>query len=304
VKIRNILAVPVLAALLALGACGSDSSSDSSDGASSSGGSAPAVDSPFAGKTLKIATDAKYPPCEFKKEGSDKIVGFDADIWNGVAERLGAKIEVEDTQFDSLLTGVESGRYDFVVGCFSDNAEREKVVDFVNYIYAETSVITTADSDTPINDTDPLSVCGETMGAQNGFDTTKFVEDTISPACEKDGKDPVKIQTYPSAADTYSALYSGRVDFIILDTAAGAYLNQNSPTKLTLHANSLLSKLYLGIPVAKDNKELSSAILSALELMFKDGSYQKILDTWDIPSLGLEKPGINLATSDPIPAAG
>ncbi len=284
-------------AAVALLITGCSSSTASTPSASSTGA---ATASGVAGRTLTLATDANYPPCEYFEKGSTEMVGFEPDIWNAVAAKIGVTLKVENTDFDSLIPGVQSGRYNLAMECISDRAEREKQVTFLDFIYAEVSVVTTATYSGPINDTDPLSICGQTMGAQTGFDTLSIIKDQINPACKAAGKAEVKIQEYPSAAATYNALYSNRVDFVVQDTAAAAYLNKTAPVQLTIHHNDKLPKLYLGIIFNTADTDLQQAWKTGLERIIADGSYAEILKKWDISSLALTEPGINLATAKPI----
>ncbi|MCV2394377.1 ABC transporter substrate-binding protein [Actinotalea sp. M2MS4P-6] len=285
----------VIGMAFGLAAC----SSASADGTATTTATDDASSDGIAGTTVTLATDANYPPCEWIDD-SGEMVGFEPDIWNAIADRIGVTLEVENTDFDSLIPGVQSGRYDLAMECISDRAEREEQVTFLDFIYAETAVITTADYDGPINDTDPLSVCGESMGAQTGFDTVSIITDTINPQCADAGLDEVTVNEFPSAADTYNALYSGRVDFVVQDTAAAAYLNQSSPVDLVVHHNSELPKLYLGMIFNQDDDAMIQAWQQGLQEIVDDGTYESILDDWDISPRARTEPGINLATTNPI----
>jgi polar amino acid transport system substrate-binding protein len=291
---RRIIAV--LATGLAITATLAGCSSTGGDTAATSSGSASAS----ATKTLTLATDAQYPPCESIDPKTKKMVGFEPDLWDAIAEKAGYKLKIENTGFDSLIPGVQSGRYDVAMECISDSLERQKQVSFVDFIYAKNSVITTADYKGAITASDPLSVCGETMGSQTGFDSINSINDVINPKCKDAGKAVVKIQTYPSASATYNALYSGRVDFIIQDTAAASILNESAPVKLTTYENTLLPEYYLGIVFNKDDTELQQEWLTALKAVIADGTYEKVLAKWKLSDIALMEPGINLAESKPL----
>lgn len=289
-----VLAVLALTAAVALAGCASGSSTP----ASSSSGAA--VSTSFEGKTVTLATDANYPPCQYFEEGSDKMVGYEVDLWDAIAAKLGVTLKVENTQFASLIPGVQSGRYDVAMECMSDSEEREKQVTFVNYIYDKTDVVTIQSYKGPITKGDDLSLCGQTMGAQTGFDTIDKVKQILNPACKAAGKADVTIQEYPDAAGTFNALTSGRVDFMILGTSSAAYLNKTAPTKINYESIDSFPQKYLGMAVAKDNTKLQKALLAGLDAIVADGTYTKILEKWGLESLALDKPGINLATTRPI----
>jgi polar amino acid transport system substrate-binding protein len=291
------LAGIALAGALALTACSSGGTAPAASGGSDSSVEVPTE---FEGQTLTLATDANYPPCQYFEEGSDVMIGYEVDLWDAIAEKLGITLEVENTQFASLIPGVQSGRYDIAMECISDNVEREEQVSFVNYIYDRTDVVTIESYDGPITEGDDLSLCGETMGAQTGFDTIDKVNEILNPACADAGLEPVVIQEYPNAADTYNALNSGRVHFMILGTSAAAYLNQTAPTPINYASIDSFPQKYLGMVIEKDNTELQEALLAGLEAVVADGTYMSILEEWGMESLALEEPGINLATTRPI----
>lgn len=296
------LASAAVLAVLAAG-CSEPADEGGTDDASSSDDASPTSEGPYpdlVGETITLATDANYPPCQYFEEGSDVMIGYEVDLWDAMAEQLQIELQIENTQFASLIPGVQSGRYDLAMECISDNAEREEQVTFVNYIYDQTDVVTLESYDGPITPGDDLSLCGEIMGAQTGFDTIDKVNEILNPNCEAAGLDPVQIQEYPSAADTYNALYSERIDFMILNTAAAAFLNQNAPEPLVYNEIASFPRKYLGMVFNTENTELQEAFLWALEQVIADGTYEAILTEWGMESLALTEPGINLATTRPI----
>ena len=86
---------------------------------------------------LSIGVAPNYPPNEFVNT-SNKIVGWDVDLMNAVAAKLGLKTTYENATFDNIVPGVTAGKYDVGVSSFTDNTTREKSVDFVDYFNAGT----------------------------------------------------------------------------------------------------------------------------------------------------------------------
>jgi polar amino acid transport system substrate-binding protein len=83
---------------------------------------------------LTMAMDATYPPDEFMVNG--KIVGFDADLAVALGKTLGVKVTLQDATFDTIIPGIEDGKFDVGNSSFTDTKAREKVVDFVDYFKA------------------------------------------------------------------------------------------------------------------------------------------------------------------------
>ena len=95
--------------------------------------------------TLVMATNATFPPYEYHEGNS--IVGIDVEIANAIGEKIGKKIEIEDVEFDSIVAGVQSGKYDFGMAGMTVTDERKKNVNFSDpYTTAVQSVIVPEDS--------------------------------------------------------------------------------------------------------------------------------------------------------------
>ena len=211
--------------------------------------------------TLKMATNATFPPYEFIENG--EISGIDVDIANAVAEKLGMKLEIEDTEFDSIVTGVQSGKYDMGMAGMSVTPERLKNVNFsTSYATGIQAIIVKEGSS--IKGPDDLT--GKKLGVQQG--TTGWIY-----ACEDFGDE--NVVAYKSGPDAVSALKTGKIDAVIID---------NEPAKSYVAANTglvVLEAKYAeeeySIAVAKNNDELLKKINGALAEMKDDGSLDKII---------------------------
>ncbi|WP_214108691.1 ABC transporter substrate-binding protein [Acrocarpospora catenulata] len=246
-----------------------------------------------------VATDASYPPCDYLDPATNKIAGFNHDILMAIAPRLGITIKQESIAFDGLLPGVQSGRYSAAMECITDNQERQKQVMFVDYAYAAKGVLTTVKNPGQVSE-NPLSLCGLKAGVQTG---TEFVDDAkrYSENCVKAGKAGLNVTNFPTAADQNTALQSGRLDLVFTDVATGAWQKKESGGAFEIWSSPLMAQTYVGIVVDKDNRPLAEAILGALEATIKDGTYQKVMDSWGLSHVALTEPGINLATERPLP---
>ena len=129
------LALLVAAALMcaSMAACGSSSSSSGSASASAeSSASASASASTEAtasgeettGDTLIMGTNAAFPPYEYYE--GDQIVGIDADIAKALGDKLGMEVTIEDMDFNSLITAVQTGKIDMVLAGMTVTPDREE----------------------------------------------------------------------------------------------------------------------------------------------------------------------------------
>ena len=147
-RTRALALTAVATTALALSACGSDSLTQ--DSGSSSSTSAVATSGPdealvaklpanikSAGKIV-VGTDASYAPSEFLDADGKTVKGFDVDLFNAVAAKFGVTVDWQPAKFDSIIAGVQGGKYDMGVSSFTINDDRRKVVNMVSYFNAGT----------------------------------------------------------------------------------------------------------------------------------------------------------------------
>src|SRR5689334_7939142 len=135
-KRRAILGIAVVAALsVSVAACGKESTGGST-GTGASAAPSSSVDAALAAKVpadiksagkLLIGTDSTYAPSEFLDTDGKTVIGFDVDLFNAVAQKLGLTTEWQSATFDSIIPGVTSKKYGVGVSSFTINKDRLKV---------------------------------------------------------------------------------------------------------------------------------------------------------------------------------
>ena len=182
------------AAATTSGSSASTASSSSSGAGGVDAAAAALVPAAIKGKgTLTIATDPSYPPNESKDQNGN-IVGWDVDMGNAIGAKLGLKVTFANVTFDSIVTGISTGKYDAGMSSITDNKDREKVDDFVTYFNAGTKLMVPKGNPKNLTDNSPtdLSLCGLTVGVEKGT----IQEDPDIPsrnkACKAAGKPDIK----------------------------------------------------------------------------------------------------------------
>lgn len=217
---------------------------------------------------LVMATNAAFPPYEYYE--NDEIVGIDAEIAAAIAEKLGMELQIEDIEFGSIVTGVQSGKYDMGMAGLTVTDERKESVDFTSsYAQGIQSIIVKEDSE--ITTVDDLYADGVAYKVGVQQDTTGDIYST-----DDFGED--RVVRYNKGADAVSALTTDKVDCVIID---------NEPAKAFVEANDgikVLDTEYAvedyAICVSKDNTELLEDINAALEELIADGTVQEIVDKY------------------------
>lgn len=247
---------------------------------------------------IQLATDAQYPPCESFAEDGKTIVGWEPDIWNAMAQKLGVKLEVSSIAFAGLIPGVQSKRFDMAMECMADTTEREKVVTFINVAYIIAGVVA-LENDARITEK-PETLCGLKVGGQEGTTHIDNVKNLLNPYCEKHNKPLIQIVNFPSAAAAQVALYSGRVDFITYELIGASELKRKAPKPIKVIPMDIFPRKYNGMVVDKNNMQLAEALLAALKAVHDEGVYDFVMKKWDIEAIRLDEPGINLTTTRPL----
>jgi polar amino acid transport system substrate-binding protein len=308
------------AALLALCAvvvvgCGSSSSSSSSSASSSgaatstaassssaaSGGSAASGADPAVVKlvpaaikskgTLTVAADASYAPNEFFASDGKTVIGMDADLSDALAATMGLKAKVVNETFDGIIPGLAAGKYDMGASSFTDTKEREKTVDFVDYFSAGESFFTKASGGVAVSTL--ADICGKTVAVEKG--TTE--ETDANAQSKKCGGKPVKVLSFPDQNGANLALSAGRAQLGFADSPPAAYAVKKSNGQFKLVGPTFAAAPY-GLAIPKKSG-LAPAVLAALNVLVKNGSYTKILAKWGVQAGAISpaKVKINGATS-------
>lgn len=249
--------------------------------------------------TLKMATDANYPPCQWFTSDK-KMVGYEVDIWDALAQVMGVKLDVSSIDFAGLIPGVQGGRYDAAMECITDRVEREEVVDFVNHSLTYGNQFYYLASNDKIVAGDPKSFCGLTTAGQSGTDFLTRLT-TFSEWCEGQGLKPITIGEFPQQSAVLLALFSGRVDFALSEGSAVDEIRANNPVDIGSMPDPLEEKHYLGIVVAKDNEPLKAALVAGLTELKANGTYDAIFEKWNLKHAALGEFGVNMTTTKPLP---
>jgi ABC-type amino acid transport substrate-binding protein len=253
-RLTALLAVFLLA-LTALVAAGCGGGSSSSEETTAGGGG---------GEPLNVGSDIPYPPFEQGKPGH--YTGFDVELMEAIAEKIGRKAEFHDTSFETIFRDVGQGKFEAAMSAATITEEREKAVDFSNpYYLSEQAVLVKEGS--PIKSLEELE--GKTVAAQQGTTGLELAKEELGGS---------EIRPYPEGPDAINALKAGTVEGVIIDApvaqnaveeGGGVEIVEKVPTEEDY-----------GIAVAQGETELLEEINKGLEEVEKDGTYTKIYKKW------------------------
>lgn len=250
----------ILSAGLVMAACGDDSS-NGSEGTGSEGDSGLNL---LEEGQFTTASSGLYKPFSFEEGGN--LQGFDIDIGNAIAEEMGLEPNPVTTPFETIIQGLNSNRFDAIIGSMSKTAEREEQVSFSDPYYYSGGAIFVRAGNTDIQSVEDLE--GKKIGV--------VAQTTYYNVAEEYTDD---IQTYSSDVVALQDLtIEGRLDAVITADVVG-FEAQNEGFEIEMVGDPLWIE-QPSIAVRKDDEELLAAINEALDAIIESGKYDEISQKW------------------------
>jgi ABC-type amino acid transport substrate-binding protein len=252
-RTRWVLAALVVAALLAVG-CQRQQSRQG-----------------LSGRTIRVATDATYPPFEMIDPANKNIVGYDIDLINAICALANCKTSIKSAAWDGIFPALQKGDYDAVISGVTITAERDKTMDFTDPYIEVGQVVLVRANETRIKGVGDLAT--RTVAVQRG--TTN---DDAASTMQKERK--IKnIKRFPTFDLAVKSLLNRDVDAVIIDSVAGAGYMGTNPGKLKVAGEKFTSES-LGIVVREGDAELQTAFNAALKVLRENGTLDRLYQKW------------------------
>lgn len=242
------------AAVIALAAC---SSGTTDQGATDAASGADDYGLVKAG-TLTVATEGTYRPFSFHEDGSGDLVGYDVELAEAVADKLGLEIEFQETQWDAIFAGLDAGRFDVIANQVSINPEREEQYLFSEPYTVSPGVIVVKEGDSSISSFDDLA----------GKTTAQSLTSNWYELAQESG---ANVEAVEGWAQAVALLEQGRVDATINDELTFLdYVKTNGASGLEIAAETDDPSLS-AFALTKDKQDLVDAIDQALAELRDEG---------------------------------
>jgi polar amino acid transport system substrate-binding protein len=292
---RGALVGLVLVVALVAAGCGEKSDSGGTTGTTTA---APTADEALAAKVpdaiksdgkIVLGTDPTYAPNEFLDTDGKTVIGFDVELFNAVAAKLGLKSEWQPAKFDAIIPGVQSGKYEAGVSSFTINDERKQQVNMISYFSAGTQWGTKKGNP---NGVQPDNACGKKVAVQTA--TVQETEDLPKrqEACKSAGKPAITIDSYQAQDQATAAVVSGKDDAMLADSPVLAYAVKQTNGQLELLGDIYDSAPY-GYVIKKDQTEFAQAVADAVKALISDGTYKAVLEKWGVQAGAIDNPAVN-----------
>lgn len=251
--------VASLACLTLVAACGG-SSGDSNDAPSEGTAKIAGLINP--GKFV-VGTSGSYPPFTFVGDDG-KLTGYDVDVSEEIAKRLGLTPDIQAVDFNALLAGLTAGKYDAVASAIS-------IEDDASASYALSDATLVDGITLLVRDNSDIKVIKDIVGKRLGGPAGTAAFDNIKTAVGPDWK----TVTFPGMTEAVQGLKDDRADGLAVTRTVGSYTAKDDSSLRVL--DETVGKFHSGLAVAnKKGDELVTAVNKAIAEMLADGTIEKL----------------------------
>lgn len=219
---------------------------------------------------LVLGLDDTFAPMGFRDEAGN-VVGFDIDLAQEVANRLGVKLEVKPIDWASGILSLNKGDVDMLWNGFTINETRKQQINFSKPYLNNRLIIVKSSDRKDINSKEDLK--GKVLGVQVGSNQEALEADPIS-------KEAKEVRHYDVNVNAFLDLQAKRIDVVVIDEVAARYYIAEENVNFEVVENSPLTEELYGIGFRKNDVELLNAVDKALDDMRADGKAAEISTKW------------------------
>lgn len=280
---KTVIAAALSTLALALAVSGCSSSDESSPAPTGPAKVAPPA--LLQADTLKICSPNDGTPPNVYHDETGKLVGAEVELGEALAAQMGLKADFVESSFAAVIPTLQAKQCDVIMAQLYIKPEREKVVDFVPYLYSGTGIAVSEQHPVAITGLDD-SLCGKKVILAVAT-TAESLAQEQSDKCTAAGKPAVDITRTNQADVSIQQLQNGQVD-AFMDTAETlGYYATKTGAQIQM-AGKPFGTIKIGAATMKGNTELHDAIGQALSELESNGAYAKILDQWGMSDLSIK----------------
>jgi polar amino acid transport system substrate-binding protein len=238
---------------------------------------------------VQAASSFSSEPLYFLDE--EKPAGALIELIDEAGNRLGVEVEWQHLPYTGLIAGLQADKIDVVGAQMSRTADNADAANFLAVYQTSTSLLVDADADVAnIED-----VCGLTLATSRGSALNVAQIDAIIEECKAQGLPEAKSSLFEDINQVIVAVRSGQVDVGVTSTPAlvQAAKSVGGGTELKVVLQGELNPITTGFVLGVEDTELTEAFAAAFQDMMDDGSYDEILEKWDLGVMSIDTTYVN-----------
>ncbi len=221
-------------------------------------------------KTVRVGTDATYPPFE-SVNPKGEIIGWEIDYATELCKRMKVTCTFQNQDWDGIIPSLIASKFDVIISSMNITPPRTKLVDFSNVYYATPPVFIGLASNTS-NDVSPAALKGKTIGTQSSTTFANYLA-----AYYKDSE----IKLYPGGDEPQLDLKAGRIDYTVTDSiVGGTFVDKVGAGCCRIVAEiKRIPEIFgpgVGAAFRKEDSDLRDMFNKAIAEMDADGSYKAL----------------------------
>jgi polar amino acid transport system substrate-binding protein len=249
------------------------------------------VASALAADNITAASITNSPPMISYASDGTTLQGVIPDLAAAMSKHLPHPITFVPIAFEGIIPALQAGRVDMAFTLMNDTAEREKVLDFVDFFKFSTMLLVQKGNPEKIEGLE--SLCGKSVSTVRGSTQIALVDEQ-NAKCAADHKSPVQNLQYTQPAEARLQVQNGRVAAFLGNSPVMVYLAKTAGNGTIF---DVVQKIYqpvpVGIAVPKNDVSLRGELVKALQAIIADGTYKKILEKYGVESGAITEPTVN-----------
>lgn len=270
-----LLAAAMVMGMFSITGCSKKDEPSTSGGASSSAGETDNLLAKIKKKgEIVVGTNATSAPWETVNEKGE-YVGFDMDLINEIASRMGVTVKIEDMAFDALVAAVQTGKVDVAIARMGAKEERKEKVDFTQMYHQQMNVYM-ARKDSDITITDMEDIVNYKVGVLSGGLPDQFVTEHVTAGTMKDDQ----ISRYDAPENMILDLEAGRIELVAGDKNQAKIYEGMYDVKIIFECSFYGTGENIAVP--KNQPELLNELDSILDQLREEGYLESLYEKWEL----------------------
>lgn len=223
---------------------------------------------------MVVGTSATNAPWESIDEDGN-YVGYDMDLINEIASRMGVEVEIQDMAFDALVAAVQTGKVNVAIASMGAKEERKEKVDFTQMYHQQMNVyIAPKDSDTEI--TDMGDIVNYNVGVQSGTLPDQYITEQVDNGKMKESQ----VSRYEAPENMILDLEAGRIDLVAGDKNQAKEYEKKYDVKIIFECSFYGTGENIAVP--KEQPELLEELDSIIDDLREEGFLDELALKWEV----------------------
>ena len=223
---------------------------------------------------IVVGTSATNAPWE-SIDADGNYVGYDMDLINEIASRMGVEVQIEDMAFDALVAAVQTGKVNVAIASMGAKEERKEKVDFTQMYHQQMNVYLTKNG-SDIEITDMGQLVDYTVGVQSGTLPDQFVTGLVDEGKMKD----TQVSRYEAPENMILDLEAGRVQVVAGDKNQAKEYEKKYDVQIVFECSFFGTGENIALP--KNQPELLAELDSILDDLREEGFLTELADKWEV----------------------